>query len=157
MIVRFNIDFSGLDSDHGAYDYRVTYEGEDLYADAGLNSIEACIDAAREGLGSDAVAAEVAYKGIISGPMHWHHWRWPPTRLRRTPCRPPRRLKKRWTPLESNSPRFLIQRFWYCVLPNKISRDLSSVIGLRKSANTCTPRCTAGRAAIKSNHFLRCG
>ena len=67
MIVRFNIDLAGLDSDHGTYDYRVTYEGEDLYADAGLNSIEACIDAAREGLGSDAVAAEVAYKGIISG------------------------------------------------------------------------------------------
>lgn len=63
MIVRFSIDPSGQDQ----YEYRVTYEGEDLYADAGLNSIEACIVGATEGLGSDAVAAEVAYKGVISG------------------------------------------------------------------------------------------
>lgn len=63
MIVRFNVDMTGADS----YDYRVTHEGEELYADAGLASLEACVIAALEGLGSDAVAAEVAYQGIISG------------------------------------------------------------------------------------------
>ncbi|MDP3169227.1 MAG: hypothetical protein Q8M91_02705 [Polaromonas sp.] len=59
MIVRFHIDpVAG-----GQFEYRVTYEGEDLYADDGLDSIEACIVAATEGLGQDAVA----YRGIISG------------------------------------------------------------------------------------------
>ena len=63
MIVRFHIDPTPQDG----FEYRVTYEGEDLYADAGLDSIEACIVAATEGLGQDAVAAEIAYRGIISG------------------------------------------------------------------------------------------
>lgn len=63
MIVRFHIDLMEQDQ----YEYRVSYEGEDLYSDAGLESIEACIVAATEGLGQDAIAAEVAYKGIISG------------------------------------------------------------------------------------------
>ncbi|MES2912865.1 MAG: hypothetical protein V4718_15825 [Pseudomonadota bacterium] len=63
MIVRFNIDTAGQDQ----FDYRVTHEGEELYGDAGLDSLEQCITAALEGLGSDAVAAEVAYQGIISG------------------------------------------------------------------------------------------
>ena len=63
MIVRFNIDAAGQDQ----YEYRVTYEGEDLYADSGLGSIEDCVTAALEGLGGDAVAAEVAFKGVISG------------------------------------------------------------------------------------------
>lgn len=63
MIVRFNIDTAGQDQ----FDYRVTHEGEELYADAGLDSLEQCITAALEGLGSEAVAAEVAYQGIISG------------------------------------------------------------------------------------------
>jgi len=63
MIVRFHIDPLEQDS----YEYRVTYEGEDLYGDAGLDSLDACIVAAVEGLGQDAVAAEVAYKSILSG------------------------------------------------------------------------------------------
>lgn len=63
MIVRFNIDTAGQDQ----FDYRVTHEGEELYGDAGLDSLEQCITAALEGLGSDAVAAEVAFQGIISG------------------------------------------------------------------------------------------
>ena len=63
MIVRFHIDPTG----DGQYEYRVTYEGEDLYADAGLASIEDCLVAATEGLGQDAIGAEVAYKSIISG------------------------------------------------------------------------------------------
>jgi hypothetical protein len=63
MIVRFHIDpLSG-----GLYEYRVSYEGEELFGDAGLNSVEQCIVAATEGLGQDAVAAEVAYRGIVSG------------------------------------------------------------------------------------------
>lgn len=63
MIVRFHIEpVLG-----GGFEYRVTYEGEELFGDAGLNSVEQCIVAATEGLGRDAVAAEVAYKGIISG------------------------------------------------------------------------------------------
>lgn len=63
MIVRFHIDPAA----GSRYDYRVSYEGEDLYADDGLASIDACIVAATEGLGQDAVAAEVAYRGIVSG------------------------------------------------------------------------------------------
>ena len=63
MIVRFHIDLMEQDQ----YEYRVSYEGEELYSDAGLDSIEACIVAATEGLGQDVIAAEVAYKGIISG------------------------------------------------------------------------------------------
>jgi len=63
MIVRFHIDLMQQDQ----YEYRVSYEGEELYSDAGLDSIEACIVAATEGLGQDAVAAEIAYRGIISG------------------------------------------------------------------------------------------
>jgi hypothetical protein len=63
MIVRFNIDPMMQDE----YEYRVSYEGEELFGDAGLDSVEACIVAATEGLGQDAIAAEVAYKGIISG------------------------------------------------------------------------------------------
>ena len=63
MIVRFHIDpVAGV-----RFEYRVSHEGEELYADDGLDSIEACIVAATEGLGQDAVAAEVAYKGVISG------------------------------------------------------------------------------------------
>jgi hypothetical protein len=63
MIVRFNID----PIEHDQFEYRVSNEGEALYGDAGLDSIEECIVAAVEGLGQDAVAAEVAFKGIISG------------------------------------------------------------------------------------------
>lgn len=63
MIVRFHIDPDELDR----YDYRVSHEGEELYGDVGLLSMEACIVAATEGLGQDAVAAEVAYKGVLSG------------------------------------------------------------------------------------------
>ena len=63
MIVRFQID----PIEQGQYEYRVTYEGEELYADAGLNSIEECIVAATDGLGGDAVGAEIAFQDIISG------------------------------------------------------------------------------------------
>ena len=46
MIVRFHID----QIERGRYEYRVSYEGEDLYADSGLSSIEECIIAATEGV-----------------------------------------------------------------------------------------------------------
>lgn len=45
----------------------MTYEGEELFGDDGLNSVEQCIVAATEGLGRDAGTAEVAYKGTTSG------------------------------------------------------------------------------------------
>lgn len=63
MIVRFSID----PIEQGQYEYRVSNEGENLYDDSGLESVQACIIAATEGLGQDAIAAEIAYKGIISG------------------------------------------------------------------------------------------
>lgn len=63
MIVRFNIEPAG----NGEYDYRVTHEGEALYGDEGLGSVKACIVAATEGLGSEPIAAEIAYEGIVSG------------------------------------------------------------------------------------------
>ena len=63
MIVRFHIDPVSPD----LFEYRVTNEGEALYDDSGLSSVEECIVAATEGLGQDAIAAEVAFKGIISG------------------------------------------------------------------------------------------
>ena len=63
MIVRFHIDPMA----EGQFEYRVSYEGEELFGDAGLQSVEQCIDAATEGLGQDAVAAEVTYRGIVSG------------------------------------------------------------------------------------------
>ncbi len=63
MIVRFHID----EFQRGQFDYRVTHEGLDLFADAGLASLEACLFAALDGLGADALAAEVAFKGVVSG------------------------------------------------------------------------------------------
>lgn len=63
MIVRFHID----QFEAGRFDYRVSHEGEDLYADAGLASVEECISAAVDGLGQDAMGAEISYKNIISG------------------------------------------------------------------------------------------
>ncbi|MES2412776.1 MAG: hypothetical protein V4614_03175 [Pseudomonadota bacterium] len=63
MIVRFNIDSAG----QSQFDYRVTHEGEEIYGDTGLASLEDCVNAALDGLGSDATAVEIAYRGIISG------------------------------------------------------------------------------------------
>ncbi len=63
MIVRFSIDPDGA----GCFDYRVSHEGQDVFGDAGLASVEQCIIAATEGLGQDAVAAEVSYGGVVSG------------------------------------------------------------------------------------------
>ena len=49
------------------------------------------------------------------------------------------------------------QRRWYWVAPNSTSRSASLRSGLRSPASTSTPRCTAGRAAIRSNQSLRRG
>jgi hypothetical protein len=65
MIVRFSID-PGFEN-AGHFDYCVSHEGEAIFADEGLASVELCIVAATEGLGQDAVAAEIAYRGIVSG------------------------------------------------------------------------------------------
>ena len=57
MIVRFHID----PMEQSLFEYSVRYEGESLYADVGLASLEDCIAGATEGLDRDVVAAEVAY------------------------------------------------------------------------------------------------
>ena len=63
MIVRLLID----EYQRGDFEYRVTHEGEVLFADAGLGSLEGCLGAALEGLGQDALAVELAFKGVVSG------------------------------------------------------------------------------------------
>ena len=63
MIVRMHVD----EFQPGEFDYRVSHEGLDLFADAGLASLPACLLAALDGLGQDALAAEVAFKGVVSG------------------------------------------------------------------------------------------
>jgi len=63
MIVRIDID--RLES--GVYAYRVSYEREELYSDAGLGSITDALVGAVEGLPPEVVAVEVAYKAIVSG------------------------------------------------------------------------------------------
>ena len=50
-----------------------------------------------------------------------------------------------------------VQRRWYWVAPNSTSRSASLRNGLRSPASTSTPRCTAGRAAIRSNQPFRWG
>lgn len=63
MIVRIHID----EFIRGDFEYRVSHEGLDLFSDAGLDSVAACLAAALDGLGADALAAEVAFKGVVSG------------------------------------------------------------------------------------------
>jgi hypothetical protein len=62
MIVRIDIDKNG-----DAFDYRVSFESEEMYADEGLESIVECLVAAVEGLPPEAVAAELWYDRIVSG------------------------------------------------------------------------------------------
>ena len=63
MIVRIDID----GSDATQHDYRVRYESEDLYADAGLASIVESLVAAVEGLPPEVIGVEVSYRGVVSG------------------------------------------------------------------------------------------
>ncbi|WP_198971533.1 hypothetical protein [Xylophilus sp. ASV27] len=63
MIVRIEIEGGRA----GFYEYRVSYESEELYADAGLGSVADCLVGAVEGMAPDVLAAEVWYRGIVSG------------------------------------------------------------------------------------------
>ena len=63
MIVRIEIDGTRA----GFFEYRVSYESEELYADAGLDSMLDCLVAAVEGMAPDVTVAEVWYRGVVSG------------------------------------------------------------------------------------------
>lgn len=63
MIVRIEIDTPP----GGGYDYRVTDQGETLYADAALPSLADALVAAVEGLAPEVVGAEVWFRGVVSG------------------------------------------------------------------------------------------
>lgn len=63
MIVRIEVDGTRA----GFFEYRVSFETEELYADAGLESVLDCLVAAIEGMAPDAAAAEVWYRGVVSG------------------------------------------------------------------------------------------
>lgn len=68
MIVRIEIDTPP----GGQFDYRVTDEGQTLYADAELASLADALVAAVEGLAPEVVGAEVWFRGVVSGtyPLH---------------------------------------------------------------------------------------
>jgi hypothetical protein len=63
MIVRIEIEGGRA----GFYEYRVSYESEELYVDAGLGSVVDCLVGAVEGMSPDVLAAEIWYRGIVSG------------------------------------------------------------------------------------------
>ena len=63
MIVRIEIDGTRA----GFFEYRISYESEELYADAGLESMLDCLVAAVEGMAPDVAVAEVWYRGVVSG------------------------------------------------------------------------------------------
>jgi hypothetical protein len=63
MIVRIDID----GSDATQHDYRVRYESQDLYADAGLSTVVESLVAAVEGLPPEVIGVEVSYRGVVSG------------------------------------------------------------------------------------------
>ncbi|AKJ27444.1 hypothetical protein [Caldimonas brevitalea] len=51
----------------GLFEYSVSYEAEELYADAGLGSVVECLVAAIEGMPPEVAAAQIWYRGIVSG------------------------------------------------------------------------------------------
>lgn len=63
MIVRIELEGGRA----GFYEYRVVFDTEELYADAGLASVAECLVAAVEGMAPHMVAAEIWYRGIVSG------------------------------------------------------------------------------------------
>ena len=63
MIVR--IDIEGNEST--LFDYRVSYESEDLYADSGLSSVLDALAAAVEGLAPGTVGVQLGLRGVVSG------------------------------------------------------------------------------------------
>jgi hypothetical protein len=63
MIARIDVD----PAEPGSYAYRVSFEGEELYADSDLSSMTDALVAAVEGLPPEVAAVEVAYQAIVSG------------------------------------------------------------------------------------------
>lgn len=63
MIVRIEIEGGRA----GFYEYRVVYDTEELYADAGLGSVADCLVGAVEGMAPHMVGAEIWYRNIVSG------------------------------------------------------------------------------------------
>lgn len=55
----------------GLYEYQVRYNGQELFANAGFDSIESAIGSALD-LTGPITAMEVAYRGIVCGtyPLH---------------------------------------------------------------------------------------
>lgn len=58
----------------GLYEYRVSCNGQELFADAGFDSIESAIGAASD-LTGPITAMEVAYRGIVGGTFPLHRLR----------------------------------------------------------------------------------
>ena len=58
----------------GLYEYQVGCNGQELFADAGFNSIESAIGAASDVTGP-ITAMEVAYRGIVGGTFPLHRLR----------------------------------------------------------------------------------
>ena len=63
MIPRISIEAAPT----GLFDYAVSYDTEQMFADTGLESPLECLVAAVEGLPPEARAVEVAFDGIVSG------------------------------------------------------------------------------------------
>ncbi len=58
----------------GLYEYQVTCNGQELFADEGFNSIASAIGAASDVTGP-ITAMEVAYRGIVGGTFPLHRLR----------------------------------------------------------------------------------
>ena len=63
MIVRIDIH----DSPDGEHGYAVSSEGTELYGDSGFSSILHALAGAIEGLQPEVMAAELAFRGVVSG------------------------------------------------------------------------------------------
>ena len=68
MIVRIDTHIDGPQT----YSYKVSAFGDELYSDAGFSSVLHCIAAAVEGFGEEVKAAEMAFRGIVSGTYTLH-------------------------------------------------------------------------------------
>ncbi|MDB5817553.1 MAG: hypothetical protein JWQ11_1193 [Rhizobacter sp.] len=68
MIPRIDISRSDIElSEDAEFEYRVTYEAEGLFDDAGFTSVMHALVAAIEGLSPEVAAVEVSFEGIVSG------------------------------------------------------------------------------------------
>ena len=68
MIVRIDIH----NDEQNSYSYAVTAEHQTVYDGSGFSSIINALAAAVEGFGAEVRAAEIAFRGIVSGtyPLH---------------------------------------------------------------------------------------